>query len=117
VAKIGVWGLKIGPAQLLEPKSWLPKGGRSLMHWQSPVLLKKRSSCRGNPDDCVPVRAHSRDEPAFVCLLPDRKLRTRSVPSFYHLIIAPLFAGDVLQQIDDQGFNGVGRKVTSKPRW
>jgi hypothetical protein len=79
-----------------------------LMQWQSPALLKQRSSRRGNLDDRMSIRAYPRDESAFVRLLPDREPRTRSAPGFHHLGISPLLAGDVLQEIEDQGIHGVG---------
>jgi hypothetical protein len=78
------------------------------MKWQSLALLKKRSSRRGNPYDRVSVRTHTRDEPAFVGLLPNWKLWTRSMPGFYHVTICPFLAGNVLEEIEDQGINGVG---------
>ena len=86
------------------------------MERRAAVLRQERSSQGGDADNRVTVDARARDKPALVGLLPDRKLRTRRVPSFDYVGVSALLDRDVFQKIDDQGINGVGTQFISGGR-
>jgi hypothetical protein len=73
------------------------------------MLFQKRRA-QGCEGDQYPfaVLIVTLDETAFIGFLPDRKVGTRGTPDLHDLGISPRTRTDPFEEVQDQGFDGVG---------